>query len=76
MTKPKIGSIIRYPYWTPESKWVVLRHGSITGEDDDTVYVDVVCIGNGFKTTLVAYIGKDKMDSLHPNSSAHWEYVT
>ena len=75
MTKPRIGSIIRYPYWMPKNKWVILEHGRNTSEDDGTIYVDVICIGRDYKELLVAYIGEDKPDSYHPTASAYWEYV-
>lgn len=75
LTKPKIGSIIRYPYWGANNKWFVLKHGGVS-EDDNTIYVDVICIGKEYRETLVAYIGEDKLDSLHPTASAYWEYVS
>jgi len=75
LTKPKTGSIIRYPYWQSSNQWFVLGHGGIA-EDDNTIYVDVICIGKTRKELLVAYIGNHKLDAEHPSSSAYWEYVT
>ncbi len=73
MTKPRVGSIIRYPYWGAKNKWFILGHGGPS--DDDMIYVDVICIGKDYRETLVAYTGEDKIDSYHPTASAYWEYV-
>ena len=76
MTVPKIGSIIKYPYWEPDSLWVVLEHREDYPADRE-MYITASLVGGGLKKeTLSAYTGEEKLEPWQYNSAAYWEYVT
>ncbi len=75
MTGPKIGSIIKFPYWEPDDMWVVLEYKDIFREDME-MYISASLVGGQLnKETLSVYIGEEKIDPEHYSSTAYWEYV-
>ena len=74
LTKPRIGSIIRYPYWMPSNHWFVLEHQEYA--DGMEQYITAYLIGGAEgKETLSAYVGEEMIDSNHSDASCYWEYV-
>lgn len=76
MTRPKIGSIIRYPYWQSNERWLVLRHHGIFGNVLEAIKISVVRVGSSESEIIGAYTGEEKLDIDSSGCGLYWEYVT